>query len=116
MDILFIEQLTVMATIGIQSWEKECFQKLIFNVELAYNNTCIKKDIGTCFYVDYIQVKKVILNVVNQKHFLLIEDVAEMTASALIQNFYICWVRITVKKPNAIFDAANVGICIKRRK
>ncbi|WP_284307262.1 dihydroneopterin aldolase [Blochmannia endosymbiont of Camponotus sp. C-046] len=37
MDILFIEQLTVMAYIGINDWEKKCLQKLIFDLQLSCN-------------------------------------------------------------------------------
>lgn len=116
MDILFIEKLTVMAIIGIHDWEKKCFQKLIFDVKLAYNNEQCKNNAGMSFYLDYTQVRATILNVVNGKRFLLIEDVAEVTARTLIRDFCICWVRITVRKPSAIQDAVNVGICIVRKK
>lgn len=116
MDILFIEKLKVMAMIGIHDWEKKCLQKLIFDVELAYNNRQCKNYIEASYYIDYIQVKEMILNIVNKKHFLLIEDIAEMTASILIRNFCVSWARITVRKPNAIREASNVGICIVRTR
>lgn len=116
MDILFIEKLIVMATIGIYDWEKKCFQKLIFDVELSYDNRRFKNDIGVFSYLDYTQVKEKIFDIVNGRHFLLIEDVAEITASRLIQDFCVHWVRITVRKPDAISEAATVGVCIKRTK
>lgn len=116
MDILFIEQLVVMTIIGIHDWERKCFQKLVLDVELAYKNQESKSNLKTFFYLDYVQVRKTILDLVSEKRFLLIEDVAEVTAKILIRDFCVDWVRITVKKPNAIRDVSNVGICIKRKR
>lgn len=116
MDVLFIEKLIVTAIIGIHDWEKKCFQKLIFDVELAYDNKLLKKNAGVSSYLDYSQVREKILDIVSREHFLLIEDVAEVTAHGLIENFCIYWVRVTVRKPSAMRDAANVGISIKRKK
>ncbi|PJF33565.1 MAG: bifunctional dihydroneopterin aldolase/7,8-dihydroneopterin epimerase, partial [Phototrophicales bacterium] len=35
MDIVFIEQLEVLTTIGVFDWEKEIKQKLVFDLELG---------------------------------------------------------------------------------
>lgn len=118
-DILFIEQLIVMAVIGVHDWERKCFQKLIFDVELAYNsnrNTAKKYCMNLYPYIDYTQVRAIIFKIVHGKKFLLIEDVAEITTKQLIRYFCVDWVRMTVRKPSAISDASSVGICIKRTK
>lgn len=116
MDILFIEKLTVMAMIGVHEWEKKCFQKLIFDLELAYNNKQIINNTGMCFYLDYTKIKENIFDIVNKNKFSLIEEVAEIIAKTLIRNFCVNWVRITVSKPSAMRDAYNVGVRIIRRK
>lgn len=115
MDILFIEKLAVMAVIGVHDWEKKCFQKLVFDVKLAYDNKLFKHH-QMFSYLDYTKVRQVIMNIVRKQHFLLIEDVAEMTAKILMKKFCVYWVCITVSKPNAMRDIANVGVCIKRKR
>lgn len=38
MDIVFIEQLSVITTIGVYDWEQTIEQKLVFDIELAWDN------------------------------------------------------------------------------
>ncbi|WP_236840119.1 dihydroneopterin aldolase [Blochmannia endosymbiont of Camponotus nipponensis] len=115
MDILFIEQLTVMTYIGIHDWEKKCLQRLIFDLQLSYNIKYFldKKSISS--YIDYTHVSQTVLSLVSGKHFCLIEDVANLIASVLIEKYFIFGVRVKVSKPGAIHDAFNVGICIERK-
>jgi dihydroneopterin aldolase len=35
MDIVFIEQLSVITTIGVYDWEQTIEQKLVFDIEMA---------------------------------------------------------------------------------
>ncbi|MDU7866364.1 MAG: FolB domain-containing protein, partial [Pantoea sp.] len=37
MDIVFIEQLTVFTTIGVYDWEQGMQQKLVLDVEMAWD-------------------------------------------------------------------------------
>lgn len=115
MDILFIEQLTVMAYIGINDWEKNCLQKLIFDLQLSCNTDFFLDNRNIISYVDYTHVNQVILNLVGQKHFYLIEDVANLIANTLMKKFCIEWIRVKVSKPGAIHNAFNVGVCIERQ-
>ncbi|WP_220683293.1 FolB domain-containing protein [Pseudomonas aeruginosa] len=38
MDIVFIEQLSVITTIGVYDWEKTIKQKLVFDIEMSWDN------------------------------------------------------------------------------
>ena len=38
MDIVFIEQLSVITTIGVYDWEQTIEQKLVFDIEIAWDN------------------------------------------------------------------------------
>ncbi|URJ30617.1 FolB domain-containing protein [Candidatus Blochmannia vicinus] len=115
MNILFIEQLIVMAYIGIYDWEKKYLQKLIFDLQLSYNTAVFLGKTGTTSYVDYTRVSQTILDLVSKKYFYLIEDVANLTVNTLVKKFCICWIRVKVSKPGAIRSASNVGICIERK-
>lgn len=117
MDILYINQLMVMARIGIHDWEKQRFQKLFFDLQIIYNNTYNINNIFISNYLDYTQINQTILDIINTRHFPLIEDVAETTAKTLINKFnLINQIQIKVNKPRAIPNAGNVGICINRIK
>ena len=38
MDIVFIEQLSVITTIGVYDWEQTIEQKLVFDIEMGWDN------------------------------------------------------------------------------
>ena len=38
MDLVFIEQLEVITTIGVYDWEQQIKQKLVFDIEMGHDN------------------------------------------------------------------------------
>jgi dihydroneopterin aldolase len=55
MDIVFIEQLSVITTIGVYDWEQTIEQKLVFDIEMAWDNRKAAKsdDVNDCLsYAD----------------------------------------------------------------
>lgn len=117
MDTLCIDNLITQASIGIHGWEKKCLQKLIFDVQVVYINQFSINHPNTLCYLDYTMVSKTIVDIVNARHFFLIEEVAEVVSKTLIKNFSsISKVRIKVSKPGAIQNARNVSIILQRKK
>ncbi|EIC82912.1 bifunctional dihydroneopterin aldolase/7,8-dihydroneopterin epimerase [Serratia sp. M24T3] len=114
MDIVFIEQLNVITTIGAFEWEQTIQQKLVFDIELAWDNRKSAKsdDVNDC--LSYADVSDVVIQHVTSQSFALVERVAEEVASLLMSRFNTPWVRIKLSKPGAIAHAANVGVIIER--
>jgi len=114
MDIVFIEQLTVITTIGVYDWEQTIQQKLVFDVEMAWDNrkAAASDDVNDC--LSYADVSEAIISHVAEGKFALVERVAEEVASLLIARFASPWVRIKVSKPGAVAQAAQVGVIIER--
>lgn len=114
MDIVFIEQLNVITTIGAFEWEQTIQQKLVFDIELAWDNKKSAKsdDVNDC--LSYADVSEVVIGHVTSQSFALVERVAEEVAELLIKRFNTPWVRIKLSKPGAIAQAANVGVIIER--
>ncbi|MFD1803939.1 bifunctional dihydroneopterin aldolase/7,8-dihydroneopterin epimerase [Mixta tenebrionis] len=114
MDIVFIEQLSVIATIGVYDWEQTIQQKLVFDVEMAWDNqkAAASDDVKDC--LSYADVAALIIDHVSQGRFALVERVAEEVASLLLTRFATPWVRIKVSKPGAVAQAAQVGVIIER--
>ncbi|WP_034917094.1 bifunctional dihydroneopterin aldolase/7,8-dihydroneopterin epimerase [Erwinia sp. 9145] len=114
MDIVFIEQLSVITTIGVWEWEQTIQQKLVFDVEMAWDNrkAAASDDVNDC--LSYADVSEAIIAHVAGGRFALVERVAEEVATLLLNRFPTPWVRIKVCKPGAVAQAKQVGVIIER--
>ena len=114
MDIVFIEQLTVITTIGVYDWEQTISQKLVFDIEMAWDNrqAASSDDVNDC--LSYADVSEAVISHVSGGRFALVERVAEEVAQLLLTRFNSSWVRLKVSKPGAVAQAANVGVVIER--
>lgn len=114
MDIVFIEQLTAITTIGVYDWEQTIKQKLVIDVEMVWDNrkAAMSDDVIDC--LSYADVSEAILDKVENGRFALVERVAEEIANLLITRFSTPWVRIKVSKPGAVAAAKQVGVIIER--
>ncbi|NDL63601.1 bifunctional dihydroneopterin aldolase/7,8-dihydroneopterin epimerase [Acerihabitans arboris] len=114
MDIVFIEQLTVMTVIGVYDWEQNRRQKLVFDIEMGWDNgpAARSDDVADC--LSYADVSDTVLSFVSSNQFALVERVAEEVADLLRQRFNLPWVRIKLSKPGAVPQAASVGVIIER--
>jgi len=116
MDIVFIEQLNVITTIGAYDWEQTIKQKLVFDIEMAWDNrkSAASDDVNDC--LSYADVSDAVIEHVSSQNFALVERVAEEVAALLLTRFNSPWVRIKLSKPGAVAQAANVGVVIERGK
>ena len=114
MDRIFIEELSVFAQIGVYDWEQQIKQKLVFDIEMAWDSQQAAKTDDVTFCLNYAEVSEFIVDYVQSKPFLLIERVANEVAAELQQRFGIPWLRLKLSKPKAVAPARNVGIIIER--
>ncbi|WP_213715056.1 bifunctional dihydroneopterin aldolase/7,8-dihydroneopterin epimerase [Cedecea lapagei] len=114
MDIVFIEQLSVITTIGVYDWEQTIEQKLVFDIEMAWDNrkAAGSDDVKDC--LSYADVSEAVLQHVGSGRFALVERVAEEVAELLLARFNSPWIRLKVSKPGAVAQATNVGVIIER--
>ncbi|AMX08236.1 7,8-dihydroneopterin aldolase [Enterobacter cloacae] len=114
MDIVFIEQLSVITTIGVYDWEQTIEQKLVFDIEMGWDNRKSAKsdDVNDC--LSYADISETVIAHVEGQRFALVERVAEEVAELLLKKFNSPWVRIKLSKPGAVARAANVGVIIER--
>ncbi|VFP80440.1 dihydroneopterin aldolase [Candidatus Erwinia haradaeae] len=114
MDIIFIDKLSVIATIGIYDWEKVVPQKLLLDLQIGLDvsKAGISDNIKDC--LNYASVAEAVITFVSSGQFLLIERVAEEVATLLLNTFSSLWVRVKVSKPSAVEQAEQVGVVIER--
>ncbi|AJJ62115.1 bifunctional dihydroneopterin aldolase/7,8-dihydroneopterin epimerase [Yersinia aldovae] len=114
MDIVFIEELSVITTIGVYDWEQTIQQKLVFDIEMGWDNrkAAASDDVNDC--LSYADISVAVIKYVESQRFALVERVAEEIADLLLQRFKSPWVRIKVSKPGAVAQSRNVGVIIER--
>ncbi|RKS87361.1 dihydroneopterin aldolase [Orbus hercynius] len=115
-DCVFIEGLAVITTIGVYEWEKTIKQKLVLDLEMAWDNrpAGLSDNVELC--LDYAKVSQAIEHYVTHQQFGLIERVAEEVAQLVINDFSVSRVKIKVSKPGAIPAAQNVAVMIERQR
>lgn len=100
--------------LGFYQWEKQQKQKLIVSVRIGVD---VKKAALTDHLdstIDYDVVDHLILNLLKERHFHLIETFAEEIANTLLKKWPQTWVEITVDKPLAIAHAKKISVYVKR--
>ncbi|HIF9259031.1 TPA: dihydroneopterin aldolase [Photobacterium damselae] len=114
MDLVFIEQLEVIASIGVYDWEQEIKQKLVLDLEMAHDNRPAALQDDVMLALDYAAVSQAVTDFVSSQPFLLVERVAEEVADLIMTQFQAPWLRIRVAKPGAVANARSVGVVIER--
>lgn len=114
MDIIFIEDLRLSTLIGIYAREKSVPQVLEMSLQIGTStrNAGSSDEIGDT--IDYAQVVDRLRRELTQRHFLLLEKLAEYVASLLLDDFGAVWVRVSVAKIGVMRDVRRVGVVIER--
>ncbi|MBK4764787.1 MAG: dihydroneopterin aldolase [Pantoea sp. Brub] len=114
MDILFIKELLVFTNIGVFNWEKTIKQKLLIDIQILFDNqlSSSNDDLNDC--LNYCTISELVIKYLDNNHFSLIEKVAEEIANLLMTNFNIPGIYVKIIKPDAIAQAKQVGVKIKR--
>lgn len=114
MDRIFIEELTVFAQIGVYDWEQQIKQKLVFDLEMAWDCKQAAETDDVAYCLNYAEVSQAIIDYVESKLFLLIERVAYEVADLLESRYQLQGLKIKLSKPKAVAQARNVGVLIVR--
>ena len=101
---ILINNLIIQASVGVYEHEKQNKQKLIVNVELLLTNDSEPKQDNLESTQDYSQFRKCIIDIVQSKHFQLLELLAEKIYSTLMVNSYVIGVKVNISKPNIFSD------------
>ena len=116
MDRVFIEQLEVDTVIGVYAWEREGKQKLLIDLNMAWDIRGAAAEDRLSLTLDYAAVCQRIEQCAAQTAFELVETFAERLAALLQDEFNISWLRLKITKPAAVPSARGVGVEIERGK
>ncbi len=114
MDIIFLGQLEIETIIGIYDWERDTKQKILLDIEMAFDITKAAQTDDIAYTLNYKTVSKRLISFVENSQFFLVETLICEIANLILTEFNVPWVRIVLNKKGAIRGASDVGIIIER--
>ena len=109
-DRIHIEQLELLATVGVPDAERATPQRLVVNITLTPRNDFRNLGDDLDQTVDYAAVCDAVKEFVRHRSFKLIETLAEELASSIKQRFAVTRVEIELRKfvlPDTAFVAVR---------
>ena len=114
MDTVFIETLEIDCVIGIYDWERKITQKVVLDIEMAFDNRPPAASDDITDTLDYKAVSKRLIAYVGESSFGLVESLAERCAAIIREEFNVPWLRLKLSKPGAVTGSRAVGVVIER--
>lgn len=115
MDIIFLHDFKAKTLIGIYPWERKVPQAIQLDLEIALPTSRACKTDKIEDALDYALVIKRINEILAEKHFSLLEALAEHIAQTILKEFKSPWIKVSIAKLGIIRGVKKLGICIERR-
>lgn len=114
MDIIFLHGVRAKTLIGWYDWERVAPQVVELDLEIGMpsQRACYSDNLGDT--IDYDKVVSHLRAVMAEKHFLLLEALAEHIAQIIRQDFLAPWVKVSVTKLGILHEVGRVGVTIER--
>lgn len=117
MDIIFLRDFRLKTLIGVYEWEHQVPQTIQFDLEIGlpagYHAPQSDNVQDT---IDYAKVVETIKASLAERHFQLVEALAEHIAQLVMTRFGSPWIRVTVTKLGLIAEVKQLGVMIERGK
>ena len=116
-DTVFISDLRVDTVIGVNDWEREVEQTLYLDLELGIDTRACAESDDLSKSVDYAELSQFVADFIHQDPALLIETLGNRLVDALLEEYSgLDSVGLTLRKPQALANAACTGIRIARQR
>jgi 7,8-dihydroneopterin aldolase/epimerase/oxygenase len=116
MDCIFIRDLRVDALVGFHKRERVAPQTLTLDLEIGIANTAVFKSDKVADCVDYDKVATRVREIATEKHYNLVEALAERVAAAILKEFGAASVKVSCAKLGILKGAGLVGVSLERKK
>ena len=114
MDTVFLRGLKAQATIGVFEWERQIRQQVALDLDIKADIAAAARSDSLDDAVDYKEVARRVVDLVESSSFRLAESLAEAVAALVLEEFGAGWVRVRLGKPFAVRGAQEVGVVIER--
>ena len=116
MDIIFLREIRLDARVGVYKREKAVTQTVELDLELALPDGRVFKSGKVSDTIDYAVVIDRIRAALVERHYGLVENLAEQVAQIILNEFQAPWVRVSIAKIGAQPNARRVGVVIERSR
>lgn len=116
MDTIFISELKVLVHLGVPAWERMTPQTVILDLEIGYDLSQACKSDAIADTIDYGAVVSRIREALADKHFQLVESLAEQICQLIFNEFAGHSVKIKVTKPAILAGLKALGVIIQRER
>lgn len=114
MDIIFIEELRAETWVGIYPREKAMPQTVLLDIQMGVSTAPAGASDNIRDTIDYAAVSTRLRAELAERHFNLLEKLAEFAAALILKEFSAQWVRISVAKLGMLKGVKRVGVIIER--
>ncbi len=116
MDKIHIRDLHLRTIIGVNDWERTDMQDVFLNITLLIDLSKPASTDNIDDAVNYRDLKKKIMELVENSSFMLIETLATRVAELCLENPDVQEVTVTLDKPHALRFAKSVAVEITRSR
>ena len=116
MDTIFIAELNVKTKLGVPAWEKLIAQRIILDIEIAYDLALACNTDAIADTIDYGAVVMRIHETLTKNSFQLVEALAEHVCQLILKEFGALSVKVKVAKPGIVAGLKSLGVVIERTK
>lgn len=113
-DKIFIQGLEVSCIIGTLPIERKKKQKIKIDLEFQVSVKKAARQDDLRDALNYKKIAEQITEFVSNSRFYLIETLAELLARTLVREFKLKNIVLRISKPDAIRNAKNAGVEIRR--
>jgi D-erythro-7,8-dihydroneopterin triphosphate epimerase len=113
-DQIHIRDLLLRCILGLRDWERRQPQDVILNIDLYTDLLKAGKSDRIEDTVDYVAIKKKVIDLVESSSFLLMERLAQRVADVCLEDGHVARVRVVLEKPGALRFARTVSVEIMR--
>jgi dihydroneopterin aldolase len=114
MDIIFLDDFRVKTLIGVYPWERRVAQTIQLDLQIGLPSRRASETDHIDDAMDYARIVQAIHDILDRKHFSLLEALAEHIALMIMQEFNSPWVKVSVAKLGIIRGIRKVGVSIER--
>ena len=101
---IFINNFELMASVGAYEVEKKQKQKIIIDLEIYLTNDSETKTDELNQTQDYSQFRTLVKDIINSRHFQLLEILTDKIYEEIIKNEFVLGVKVKITKPDIFYD------------
>ena len=113
---IIISDLIILISIGVHNFEKIKKQEVRFNINIDINPHLIPIENELSSIINYETVIEIINKLTKNKHYELLESLAEDIFDELFININILKIKLKLEKTQIIKNTSSVGIEISKKR